>query len=125
MCRPRVNAPVSIYTDGLPIVIPTEERVASMLKGTSHKPDEIITYQSDRGRRMFEDVKKGDVVRFQPMKWTATVEKVATERGDGRLQAGVPAGRAGDRRVGRADRNHRVQQPVVRASAVPLSKRSA
>ncbi len=30
------------YTDYLPIILPTEERVADMLKGTSHKPDEII-----------------------------------------------------------------------------------
>ncbi len=30
------------WTDGLPIVLPTEERVAAMLKGTSHKPDEIV-----------------------------------------------------------------------------------
>jgi len=30
------------WTDGLPIVLPTEERVAEMLKGTSHKPDEVI-----------------------------------------------------------------------------------
>lgn len=30
------------WTDGLPIILPTEERVAGMLKGTSHKPDEVI-----------------------------------------------------------------------------------
>ncbi len=30
------------WTDYLPIVLPTEERVKNMLKGTSHKPDEII-----------------------------------------------------------------------------------
>ncbi|MBN1568749.1 MAG: hypothetical protein JXA73_12950 [Acidobacteria bacterium] len=30
------------YTDYLPIILPTEERVADMLKGTSHKADEII-----------------------------------------------------------------------------------
>jgi len=30
------------YTDYLPIVLPTEERVADMLKGTSHKRDEVI-----------------------------------------------------------------------------------
>ena len=44
-----------------------------MLKGTSHKPDELLTYQSDKGRR-----KKGEAVLFHPMNWTATVEKVAT-----------------------------------------------
>ncbi len=30
------------WTDGLPIELPTEERVAEMLKGTSHMPDEIV-----------------------------------------------------------------------------------
>jgi hypothetical protein len=30
------------WTDGLPIILPTEERVAEMLKGTSHKADEIV-----------------------------------------------------------------------------------
>lgn len=30
------------WTDGLPIILPTQERVAEMLRGTSHKPDEII-----------------------------------------------------------------------------------
>jgi len=30
------------WTDYLPIVLPTEERVAEMLKGTSHKPSEVV-----------------------------------------------------------------------------------
>jgi hypothetical protein len=30
------------WTDGLPIVLPSEERVAAMLSGTHHKPDEIV-----------------------------------------------------------------------------------
>lgn len=30
------------WTDYLPIVLPTEERVAKMLEGTSHKPNEVI-----------------------------------------------------------------------------------
>jgi len=77
-----VNAPISIYTDGYPIIIPTEERVKEMLTGTSHKPDELITYQHNiemvTGIRT-ETRKKGDVVAFQPSIWrTATVEKVAT-----------------------------------------------
>jgi hypothetical protein len=78
-----VKAPIAIYTDGFPVRVPTEERVQEMLKGTSHKPDEVITLQADitpfmgegepmRGRR-----KKGDVIRFQPLRRTATVEKVA------------------------------------------------
>ncbi|MDP6501209.1 MAG: hypothetical protein QF369_01750 [Dehalococcoidales bacterium] len=72
-----VNAPIAIYTDGSPIRLPTEERVKKMLTGTSHKPDEIITYQKDR-LTMRGQLKKGDPVAFQPMGWNATVEKVAT-----------------------------------------------
>jgi hypothetical protein len=30
------------WTDGLPIILPTEANVANMMKGTSHKPDEIV-----------------------------------------------------------------------------------
>jgi hypothetical protein len=30
------------WTDGLPIGLPTEQKVSEMLKGTSHKPDEIV-----------------------------------------------------------------------------------
>jgi len=80
---PPLDAPLAIYTDGLPIIIPTEERVAEMLTGTSHKPDELIVYQSDRVVRALTiiggegDVKKGEPVQFQPLKRTATVEQVA------------------------------------------------
>ncbi len=75
-----LDAPFAVYTDGLPIVIPTEERVARMLKGTSHKPDELITIQRDvseemGGRRAVKS--KGDLVKFMPMYRTATVEQVA------------------------------------------------
>jgi hypothetical protein len=34
------------WTDGLPIVLPTEERVAEMLTGTGHKPDEYVGMMS-------------------------------------------------------------------------------
>ncbi len=30
------------WTDGMPVILPTEERVAEMLKGTSHAPDEVV-----------------------------------------------------------------------------------
>jgi hypothetical protein len=77
------NAPFARYTDGLPVVIPTEERVAAMLKGTSHKPEEIITYQHDikaeegMHSQAGMAIKKGDVVRFMPIGRAATVEQVA------------------------------------------------
>jgi hypothetical protein len=73
-----VYAPMSVYTDGLAIRLPTEERVREMLKGTSHRPDEMVTHQADRGTRMGEPIRKGDLVKFQPLKRTANVEKIAT-----------------------------------------------
>jgi hypothetical protein len=50
------------WTDFLPITLPTEERVAAMLKGTSHKPDTVVGRLSPTAFR--ED-------------WEFTVEKVA------------------------------------------------
>ena len=87
---PPVNAPIAIYTDGFPIVVPTEERVKEMLTGTSHKPDEPIALQVDRETQSAEPTvlgrsnrrsvtkPKGEPVLFSPNNWTATVEKVAT-----------------------------------------------
>lgn len=50
------------WTDGLPIVLPTEERVLEMLKGTSHRPDEPA----------------GKMQPSSPHEaWSYTVEKVA------------------------------------------------
>jgi hypothetical protein len=46
-------------TDGLPIIPPTKERVAEMLKGTSHAPDELVTTE------------------MWPAQWGVTVEKAA------------------------------------------------
>ncbi|MEE8414086.1 MAG: hypothetical protein V3R96_06000 [Dehalococcoidales bacterium] len=75
-----LDSPFATYTDGMPIVIPTEEMVREMLAGTSHRPDELITIQRDgeetTGTRR-RPRKKGDVVVFQPMFRTATVEQVA------------------------------------------------
>jgi hypothetical protein len=34
------------WTDGLPIILPTEERVAEMLTGTDHDPDELVGMMS-------------------------------------------------------------------------------
>jgi len=81
-----LGAPFSVYTDGLPVIIPTEERVKEMLTGTSHDPDELITLQRNvnmGGEGPFASVegasvkKKGDAVTFMPMYRTATVEQVA------------------------------------------------
>jgi hypothetical protein len=50
------------WTDHLPIVLPTEERVAAMLAGTSHAPDEIVGHMQPTNFRAA---------------WEYTVEKVA------------------------------------------------
>ena len=50
------------WTDNLPVVLPTEERVAAMLKGTSHKPSEVVGKM--RPTETQED-------------WSYTVEQVA------------------------------------------------
>ena len=50
------------WTDYLPIVLPTEERVAAMLAHTSHKPDEVVGKMRPTSTREA---------------WTFTVEKVA------------------------------------------------
>ncbi len=50
------------WTDFAPIVLPTEERVAAMLAGTSRKPDEVVGRLAPTRYREF---------------WESTVEKVA------------------------------------------------
>jgi hypothetical protein len=78
-----LDTPFAVYTDGLPVVIPTEERVEEMLKGTSHKPDELISLQRDEKVTGFGVIEtgytrqKGEPVKFMPMYRTATVEQVA------------------------------------------------
>jgi hypothetical protein len=78
-----LGAPIAKYTTGLPIVIPTEERVAAMLKGTSHKPDELIVHMKEHTQFLFQNFEnrptegKGSPVLFTPVKRTATVEQVA------------------------------------------------
>jgi hypothetical protein len=41
----------SNWTDFHPIVLPTEERVAAMLRGTSHKPDEVVGWHLPRSAK--------------------------------------------------------------------------
>jgi hypothetical protein len=70
------RAPIAKYTDGLPIIIPTEEKVKEMLTGTSHKPDEqIFAYTKDATTGA---ITKGTSPVLYARAYTATVEKVAT-----------------------------------------------
>ncbi|MGA8225101.1 MAG: UGSC family (seleno)protein [Xanthobacteraceae bacterium] len=50
------------WTDFMPVILPTEERVAAMLKGTSHPPDKVVGRLRPTSFREF---------------WELTVEKVA------------------------------------------------
>ena len=50
------------WTDKLPIVLPTEARVAAMLRHTSRRPDEVVGHMRPTGFREY---------------WEYTVEKVA------------------------------------------------
>ena len=50
------------WTDHLPVILPTEQRVAAMLKGTSHQPDKLVGRMRPTAYREF---------------WELTVEKVA------------------------------------------------
>ena len=52
----------NLWTDYLPIILPTEERVAAMLAHTSHKPDEVVGHMRATHFREY---------------WEYTVEKVA------------------------------------------------
>jgi len=69
------NCPESQWTDGIPVIIPTEARVKKMLTGTSHKPEETMhsyTRGSDGGYTQSTSNQN-----YTPMSWNATVEKVA------------------------------------------------
>jgi len=76
------NCPIAQWTDGLPVVIPTEEKVKAMLTGTSHAPEEYIAYVTDQ-RVTFstsgvsKSVKAGSPVMMLPNTWGVTVEKTA------------------------------------------------
>lgn len=71
------DCPIAKYTDGLPIVVPTEQAVKEMLTGTKHSADEqIYRYSLNSTTKLVQ--KSSSAQRFVPMQWTATVEKVAT-----------------------------------------------
>ena len=69
------------YTDFLPVILPTEEKVDAMLKGTSHHPDEVV----------------GKMAAGAYPPWSYTVRQVAGERGDGRMPPRIFPYFAGDR----------------------------
>ena len=64
------------WTDGLPVVAPTVERVARMLTGTTRAPDDLVADHSSRSGRVHGREGRG-------------------QRGAGGCRPRVPAGRAG------------------------------
>ena len=71
-CR---NCPIAKFTDGLPVIIPTEQKVKEMLTGTSHKPDEQIfryTVNATTGQ-----IQKAATAVTYAGGYYTTVEKVA------------------------------------------------
>jgi hypothetical protein len=70
-CR---NCPIVTLTDGLPIVIPTEEAVKQILTGTSHQANEAIATYSYDGQKW---IKNTAAASFPPLSYTGTVELVA------------------------------------------------
>ncbi len=67
------------WTDNLPVILPTEERVAAMLKGTSHPPDKVVGRLRPTNFREF---------------WELTVEKVAVNAVMAGCQPEYSAGRS-------------------------------
>jgi len=88
------GAPVCKYTDGLPIIVPTKKKVAEMLTGTSHDPQELIAYPDGRtvpaittnynttgapiSNLSAIHTLEGGVIAYSHGAYTATVEQVAT-----------------------------------------------
>ena len=58
-------------TDYMPIILPTEQKVAEMLKGTSHRPDEVVGSMAAHTAMGGKD----NVEVFEP--WSYTVKTVA------------------------------------------------
>ena len=71
------------YTDFMPVILPTEEKVAEMLKGTSHDPDEVLG-------KMNPGSEAGDT-------WTYTVKDCCHQCRHGRRQTGIFPGHSGNR----------------------------
>lgn len=68
------NCPIATMTDGLPIIVPTEDAVKLMESGTSHSPNEMMAPYSYNGQQW---VKSANPAKFTPLSYTATVELVA------------------------------------------------
>jgi len=67
------GALIAQWTDGLPIIVPTEEKVIEMLTGTSHSKTEVLSVYTKSGSQWVA----GTPSAFAPSGNTATVEQVA------------------------------------------------
>jgi hypothetical protein len=64
--------PIAKYTDGSPVIVPTQEKVTAMLTGTTHKPTETVANPLARSATVLA----GSQIVFS-QNYTTTVEKVA------------------------------------------------
>jgi hypothetical protein len=70
--------PIAKYTDGLPVIVPTEEKVAAMLTGTSHKPTEtVMRVWGSAATTTREETAMYSAQVTYAQNYTSTVEKVA------------------------------------------------
>ncbi len=69
------NVPIAEWTDGLPVIVPTEQKVIEMLTGTSHSASEVLSVYTKNASGQW--VKGTTPSAFQPSGNTATVEQVA------------------------------------------------
>ena len=100
------------WTDFLPVVLPTEERVAAMLKGTSQPPDKVV------GRMRPDAISRILGVHGR---------EGGGQRGDGGRAAGIFPGDpgAGGERPDRALEQHHVVRRPSPSSTVRSATRSA
>ena len=85
-----------------------------MLKGTSHKPDELIVHQAEHVPALGRPQEAGDPVAFQRRAIGPADghrREGGHQRRHGRLQTGAPAGGAGHRRVRLRHRHNQLPQP--------------
>jgi hypothetical protein len=70
------DCPIAKFTDGLPVIVPTESAVKEMLAGTSHSPDELIyAYTMNMTTKQIQKAKTPMQYGFNRL--MGTVENVA------------------------------------------------
>ncbi|MBI3969014.1 MAG: hypothetical protein HY329_25520 [Chloroflexi bacterium] len=75
------------WTDGLPVVPPTEDRVERMLRGTTRRPDEIVaTLEPKRGQATVEKIAVNAVMAACPPEYMPVIIAAVEAMGDPSLK---------------------------------------